>query len=475
MNNTMNRKRIILNLMCIVLSICLTACGAQTGSEGIFTSAKAKETDISIPEEITMEFFGMNLLEANRPMWEKHVFSLNELGADDYIYTTFPIGDYEVMHSYLNFQNKENFTSYITYGGDRSGTTQILFDENDNLLQIDIRSDMGEAFNTSFLNVGDNVKEYFESVEEGSWEKFLSDEKPFHVQEWIVRHSTVSMPEITYDTLMIYNDDIVTSYWIKDELVYNISLTVVGELAVNEEAETEKSVYNLDSFDFYLNGTDIATMSASDWLKFFNFSSSESHMIYKQKWLGILDFSDGHYKTKCPKGDVFVLFAGGEMGARVMYYEDKEYKSMILAMHPVTKKGDINTIDLEHNLPMISFSISKDGGFNIDLYIEGECSMITSNYVMPGDNIKTFLNSYEDGLYEKLVSLSDPMEEYCVGPYYFRFEDIPGPGDDIVEIGKRDENNSLPVIIRFEDETVTAINRRYLGKITGFEDKPSLR
>jgi len=67
------------------------------------------------------------------------------------------------------------------------------------------------------------------------------------------------------------------------------------------------------------------------------------------------------------------------------------------------------------------------------------------------------------------------MEEYCVGPYYFRFEDIPGPDDDIIEIGKRDENNSLPVMIRFEDETVTAINRRYLGKITGFEDKPSLR
>lgn len=43
-----------------------------------------------------MEFFGMNLLKADRATWEKHIFSLNELGGNDTDYMIFTIGDYKV-------------------------------------------------------------------------------------------------------------------------------------------------------------------------------------------------------------------------------------------------------------------------------------------------------------------------------------------------------------------------------------------
>lgn len=471
----MNRKKIISSLLCIMFCIYLTACAGQMSSGDTSAASNAKRIDDSIPEEITMEFFGMNLLEANRPMWEKHIFSLNELGEDDYVYTTFYIGDYEVTHSYLNFENKGNFSSYITYNNDRSGSAQILFDENDNLSKIDIRSDMGEEFSTSFLNIGDNVNEYFEAYKSGLWKEFLGGETMVTTRGWYLRHSTADTSDYTYDVLQVSNSDIALSYMIKDELVDYIMLTVVGDLAVNDELETEQSIYSLDTFDFYVYDNNIASMSASEWLEFFNFSENdELQAKYKEQWLELLDFSDEHFKKEKPETEAIVLLPGKEMGAFFMYYEDYEYKSMMLTMYPVTEAGEIETSDTSNRPSSIDFSISKEGFFNIDLYIEGECPMITSNCIMPGDNIRTFLNSYEDGLYEKIVSLSDVSDEYRIGPYFFRFESDTGFGGNCITIGKNDEKSSLPVSIFFEDEIVTAIHRTYRGRISGFDEKPSL-
>ncbi len=478
MNNTMSREKFITGLICFMSCIFLTACADVAGSRDTSAVATGKNMPISVPEEVTMEFFGMNLLEANRPMWEEYVFSLNELGADDYIFTTFPIGDYEVSHSYLNFQNKNNFSSYITYGGDRAGSAQILFDENDNLLQIDICSDMGEEFSTSFLNVGDNVREYFESLKEGSWEKFLDEGKGIDKSGWYVCYSSATTPEDPHDLLQVSNDDIVLLYRIKDGVVEHIMLSVVGELTVN--GGTEKSVYDLQSFDYYINGKDIAKMSAADWLVFFNFSDNdELQWMYKEKWLEILDFSDAHFKKEKPPTEAIILFADNRMWAQVGYYEDRHYKSMYLSMYSsakeITSLNDASIYDEAVGGGVLEFSITEDGYINVGLTIEGECPAITGKYIMPGDNIKTFLNSYEDGLYEKIVSLPDPFEEYRVGPYYFTFNKNPDSAGGAIFVGKNDEKYSIPVMIDFEDEIVTRIYRQYCGAIPGFDEALSLR
>lgn len=503
----MTRKKFILILLCIMLCISFTACARQTSNDdGSFeldlSSLKnvlseipsfedfsledislgetsiipqSKNFDISIPQEITMEFFGIDLLKVNRPIWEMHIFGINETEFDQYNYSfsEFSIGDYKVNHSYLNFENEGNFSSTIDYH-DMNRCSQILFDENNNLTKIDIISDMGEEFSTSFLNIGDNVKDYFESSKPGLWEKFLNDEKITAENGWYVRRSTVTYPDYTLNTLQITNSTVHISYFIKDDLVDYILLTVVGELTLDEELLAETmSIYHLDSFNFYINGADISTMSLREWMDLFNFSEFDKQAKEcKDAWMDLLDFSDEHFK-KTEHGEYWgscnTTLAGTEILASFNYNEDTEWKNIYISLHP-KDSFDPTSPYFEDPISygLISFAISRDGYFNISFYAESSCPEITGDQIIPGDNIKTFLNSYEDGLYEKIVSSSNNLDEYRTGPYIFQYYRDP----ECISVRKCDARCILPIQIFFENETVTAINRSYRGRVTSFEDEP---
>lgn len=123
---------------------------------------------------------------------------------------------------------------------------------------------------------------------------------------------------------------------------------------------------------------------------------------------------------------------------------------------------------------MIICKCTIEGGFfNIGLMINEECPMITGSGIMIGDNIKKILNSYEKGLYENIVSLSDSTEQYYVGPYYFNYHRGNGDEQDWIVIGKHDKRN-LSLSLSVENEIVTGIQRNYSGTATGFEDEPML-
>lgn len=524
-----NRKKIILSLLCVMFCISFTACVGQTSSDdssfeldlsslkNIFskvpsledislenitledislgdislgntssedislgdtsTITQSKNFDISIPQEITMEFFGLDLLKANRPIWEMHIWGINETEFDNYNYSfsEFSIGDYKVNHSYSTFGNEGNFSSFIDYH-DMDHYSQIQFDENNNLSQIDICSDMGEEFSTSFLKVGDNVKDYFESCKPGLWEKFLNDEKIVAQNGWRVERSTITYPDYTLNTLQLYNSNLVISYFIKDDLVYHIMLTVIGNLTLDEELLAEvMSIYHLDSFNFYINDADISTMSLREWMDLFNFSEFvKEEKECKDAWMDLLDFSDEHFK-KAEHGEYWgscnTTLTGTEILASFNYNEDTEWKNIYISLHP-KDSFDPTSPYFEDPISygLISFSISRDGYFNISFYAESSCPEITGDQIMPGDNIKTFLNSYEDGLYEKLVSSSSDLNEYRTGPYIFQYYRDP----ECISVRKCDARCILPIEIFFENEIVTAINRSYRGRVTSFEDEPSI-
>ena len=90
-----NKNRINLSTLGIIMCALFTACAGQTNqgeataitpqtSQTVTPSvAQQNESDIMIPEKLTMELFGMNLLETNRSMWEKYVYSVYDVGEDD--------------------------------------------------------------------------------------------------------------------------------------------------------------------------------------------------------------------------------------------------------------------------------------------------------------------------------------------------------------------------------------------------------
>ncbi len=452
----LNRSRIILCLLCIIFCINLTACAEQVSGENgsveldsssledASSVSRPKEFDISIPEEITMDFLGINLLKTNRPIWEKHIFSLDDRTEEDYI-IQFYIGDYEIFHSYLNFENQENLSATINYK-ENWGCATIQYDENDKLSKIDIFSDMGEEFSTSFLNIGDNVKDYFESFKTGLWDKFLNGENIVVERGWYVRYSTAVAPEYTYDVLQVGNKDLLFSYFIKDELVHYIMLSVVGDINRDGELETEPSIYQLDEFVFYLNGIDIFKLSIDEWINSMNFTEAE--------------------RKKFELGETFwAPLDGTEVMVCGQYKQDIEdpwgnftfYNINDVVKHVTPMVGVEYSVpeDITYRSDEIHFSI-VNGCTNRKISITGECAEITGNYIMPGDNVKTFLNSYEEGLYETIVSLPDSYTEYREGPYRFQFH----RGTDNVNtitIRKDDERNNPAVSLIIDNEIVTKI------------------
>ena len=350
-----NNKRIFLSMICLVMSISFTACAKQTGGEDAQVSVagsqetqysvvtREKEGDISIPEEITMEFFGINLLEINRPMWEKHIYSIYDVGKDDDMGTRIPIGDYEVMHDYLNLENMRNFSVSISYDNNFSGS-QILFDENGKLTKIDVTTDMGEEFNTSFLKIGDNVKDYFETSKKGIWDKILSGEIIAANDGWNIRHSAFSAPEVTYDNLQVFNKDLFVSYVIKDEKVNYILVNVIGDLNIDENLLAEKSIYNLDRFKFYIKDKDISRMSGSDWANAFGKSFEE--MLRE---LFVFSGNNSKYGNYGKSGETVV--GGLRMKWEYKAYED--YNWMHIGTESVSKLKKTNLQITKVHFPLL--------------------------------------------------------------------------------------------------------------------------
>ena len=157
----MNNRKVIFALISMIVCIFLSACAEQNGSkensaaviqgENIVVSQQS-ELNSLIPQNITMEFFDINLLEVNRPIWEKEVYSLIENGGTDNGSTNFYVGDYEIFHGYSWVEPERNFSATINYDNN-FGSFQLSFDANDKLKEILIRSDPGSEFSTSFLRL----------------------------------------------------------------------------------------------------------------------------------------------------------------------------------------------------------------------------------------------------------------------------------------------------------------------------------
>ena len=461
-----HKIRLISCLLCLVMCVSFSACAEETsGKETGGVIMQEKEGDYPIPEEITMELLGLDVLHINRPMWEEYIYSIYDLGKDDGMATRIPIGNYEVMHNYMEIEKEKNFNVTISYNNDFGGS-QILFDKSGKLKQISITKDMGEEFSTSFLNIGDNVKDYFEASKKGLWEEFLSAEKETIVSEqgWIVRRGGTSTPDYTYDNLQLYSKDLFISYLIKDEVVDYILVYVYGDVDVskNSKVEAGPSIYDLESFDFYIKGKDITEMTGSDWVNSFSNSFEE---IFRE----FFEFSEKNSKYGNYKKEATTVVDGLQVRLNYTAYED--YNWMAISTESVSKlKKGINP----DGTYTINFMLSKEGTYSIELLMKGESSFISSNYIMPGDNIRTFLNSYEEGLFEKITSLSDGFQEYSIGPYYFTYSGENAGEESLITIGKRNAEGSFGINVGVKNEIVTHINRHYIGSVSGYEDEPVL-
>jgi hypothetical protein len=243
---------------------------------------------------------------------------------------------------------------------------------------------------------------------------------------------------------------------------------VEGNLFRDTGDEDESSIYNLDRFDYYISGTDIAAMSLRDWLDLYDFDDrNPTEAEFKEIWMNLLDFSKRYINRddRMMHSDE-TLLAGKEVKAYISYSETDEEKYWRMSLYSVAGQEEWPS--------SISIDINREGFITIYLDIWEKYPMITSNFIMPGDNIRTLLNSYEDGLFETILSL-DADDTYCIGPYEFTGFNDPASLEGMISIRKKDDGYMEPISIYFEDEIVTRVSRTYHGIISDFEEKLSLQ
>lgn len=474
----LQRNKTILGLLCILVCLSMSACDNVADGEkdtlqvtesstekethdNSSSTVPAKQFDISLPQDITVELFGLDILRTKRSQWEEHIFTIKNPDENIGYYTSFQVGDYQVIHGWMD-ADKSIFVSGIL-GKDPSTGVQVVFDKNDKVSELKINMDMGEYFNTSVLNIGDNAKEYVESVQPGTWDKLLAGELLLTEQGFYMLHYTSSS-----EVFQIGNEDFSISYFLTDGLVDNIYIKVEGNLFRDTGDEDEASIYYLDRFDYYISGTDIAAMSLRDWLDLYDFDDrNPTEAEFKEIWMNLLDFSKRYINQDnrvvyCDEK----LLAGEEVKAYISYSETDEGKYWSMYLYSVTGQ--------EEWLGTISIEINREGFITIYLDIWAKYPMITSNFIMPGDNIRTLLNSYEDGLFETILSL-DADDIYCIGPYEFTGFKDPASLESMISIRKKDDGYMEPISIYFEDEIVTRVSRTYHGIISDFDEKLSLQ
>ena len=377
-------SKVILCLLCVLVCLSFAACSAgaegekeasqvsnsssvdvsteepssgNTSPEDTSLDLPVNEADLSLPGDITMELFGVNLLKMNRPSWEERIFSLKEKEEETTVYISFTIGDYIVTHTRKGFQNEGNFSSWLEYNGILS-CAHLQFDENDNLSKIEMSEDLGKEFSTSFLRISDNPKEYLESLKPGVWDRLLGGELLTTKQGWVMYYNG--------DTLQIATQDILLSYILKDELVDYIMVSTIGEPPQKDEIPLESGIYALDRFDYFLDGKDIAKMSMSEWVNLFDFSRDKE---FKEMLMNIMDTSKKYFEeTNTIYCDTKMI--GKNVGVSLSYSE--YYGSKSLHINMWHKDGEYS----EDNKCYISFSIRDEGYIQMDMMVRGKFPMI---------------------------------------------------------------------------------------------------
>lgn len=283
-------------MLCVSLSACgesvniekdtsqMTEASAEgENAEEPSSAAPTKEYDISLPQDITVELFGLDILRTKRSRWEEHIYNIKNPDTNISYYTSYFVGDYEITHYWMNADKSVFVTGILSQ--DRASGAQVIFDENGKVSELSIDMDMDEYFNTSVLNIGDNAREFVESIKPGTWDKLLAEEALLTEQGFYMVHYTTSS-----DVLMVSNEDFSISYFLEDGLVDSIYIRVEGDIPLKEDGS---SIYDLDRFDYYLYGADIAAMSLRDWLDIFDFKEYIEDEVYcKEVWMNILDFSE---------------------------------------------------------------------------------------------------------------------------------------------------------------------------------------
>lgn len=373
--------------------------------------------DFILPENIEITFLGENIFIRNYDRWQ---FCLYEQGAG---HNTELIVD----DSYLFGYQYQTHPGYVVkriekgqvYTGEGSDVARIEFGEEGLLYSISVFDRGTSIFSISGLQVGENAKDYLNGMKDGLWsqyEKMGRHEFLKGEDGWTLTHGTFSYGDEFYDQLSFTNELFGITYNLENEVVHHINLykrdNADEALLALLEAPSILDI-NPDRYQLLVDDMDLYTSLPMDWVNHFGLDYVQRKMMdseygywtyYSCDGLVVtLDGDEFHSNAELSMGGTYVLRIYDSSNAKIkedgrgflVEYDDEEdhiYCEVIVQM-PYSEYVDsiTRTVTIHQNLPY--------------------CDRLKANHLLPDDDLKTYFDYLEPGLYGRLVKKSYQIEE----------------------------------------------------------------
>lgn len=296
----MTRKIFCFNL--ILAFVFITACtdnsilteplsDSYSGPEKDYAMEAGNDTedeyDFIFPEDIQIKYFGKNVYSKTYDGWNNAAFISNSyLLYNLYLENTTIInvskagGYYPTAHYIREYDSVEN----------REGEkiADIQFDKEGLIKEINIYGKCNDDFYITGLQVGENAKEYLNSISEGLWDRLMAMEDNYVLRGsrgHYLSHNTqkfepgvLGESEVTIENICLSNEKLSFSYRLDGEIVDNINVFTRND-SIKDDLETE--MYDINPPFYYIDDISIFDSTIEDWVKHFKIKRDPNTGEYK--------------------------------------------------------------------------------------------------------------------------------------------------------------------------------------------------
>lgn len=409
-------KVLVFYFALISISISFAACGdvsiqnrklplgiTENNSESIHSTNESQaepkiQYEFELPEDIEIKCFDINVYSKTYTGWTNYFAILTDSA---YMVYDFFLGDTYVIN--VDKAGGVYPTEHVIKYNDPSGLMQnddiaiIMYDKEGLVKEINVTNTSNKNFSVTGLQVGENAREYLNSISDGLWDKLMAMEEYLVINGagginlW---HNTQTFAagileesEVNFNYINFGNDKISLSYKLNGEIVDSINVYTKND-SIREELRTE--LYDIEMPDYYVDGLDLLAAKQDEWITHFQIPYDE----------------DAGY-LPCLSDDLYVEFRENGESFWAILVAKKEvtwaYSLKDQIPYPIMDYDESDVYCIVNGKP-------NGSSYEIEIYfypLISESSRFSYDNLGFGDNFMTFLNSYDSTAQSRLMETGE--------------------------------------------------------------------
>ncbi len=345
-----------------------------------------------------------------------------------------------------NFEEQHGIIEYPACSkplADLSIRYELLNDSGNYTYRVLFKKEALSMVSGSIFMPGDNIREYLDSYEEGTFDSLLAGDTitagswtlQYANHELKLTHGNTLYPEKMTTYILELHKEIIQAVEISGTLL-NVQFLPTAH---TEEIEMERTGQEIPNWNLLVKNTDISSMTPGEIMDFCGVPREEGFWSAQKNgdYVAISRFF-GYISGNTDKPNFSITLYDPSVstdGSRMSGIDgpSREYACI----------NYYSSIDDDS----ASFTLAvKEGG--------AKCGSISTNMPMPGDNVRTFLDAYENGLFDQL-SKSGSVK---LGTYELFYSS----SNDEHTISMTDESTNAWFSINTKGEIVTSASATYM-------------